>query len=199
MASIVKTRDSPASLMQSIGFQPSVLQSALNRNALEAVGDQTGCIHRHKGGRDPMPGLKPLVLLEHSQAGKSCVLPEVPFPPNLRSWLPSFFFRESRDSGMNRAAISMLPLLTLQLWAKFHICCLKLLKWTWAWQWAMKIFSLSRVKVSLTCRTLRITKHRRDKNNQKNGSCCIKKVVLLHLDLILQLLTLEITAGIEKT
>lgn len=66
MVSIVKTRNSPASLMQSIGFLPSVLRSALNGNTLEAVEVQVGCIHWHKGGRNPMPGLKPLVLLEHS-------------------------------------------------------------------------------------------------------------------------------------
>lgn len=90
MTSTVKTRNSAASLLQPIGtkisydfsassaantvsscfhfpflFSPSVLQSPLNRNILEGVGVQAGFILQHKGKRNPMPGLKPFLLLEH--------------------------------------------------------------------------------------------------------------------------------------
>lgn len=85
MTSTVKTKNSAASLMQSIGFLPSVLQSPLNRNILEAVGGQAGTIQQHEGRTDLMPGLKPFVVPEHGTGGESCVLPEVPFPPSLRS------------------------------------------------------------------------------------------------------------------
>lgn len=94
MASTAKTRNSAASLVQSIGtkissdrhstlqpallltlvsscfhfpflFSPSVLQSPLNRNILEAGGVQGSFNLQRKGRRHTMPVLKPFVLLEH--------------------------------------------------------------------------------------------------------------------------------------
>lgn len=143
MTSTVKTKNPAASLMQSIGSLPSVLQSPLNRNILEAVGVQAGTIHQHMGRRDPIPGLKPYVLLGHHTGWEELCIPRGALSSQPQIWVHGFqvtFLGRTGILAWNQDEASLLPVVTVQLWAKFHICCLKLLKWLWAWQWAVKIF-----------------------------------------------------------
>lgn len=140
MTSTVKTKNPAASLMQSFGFLPSVLQSPQNRNILEAAGVQAGTIHQHKGGRDSMPGLKPFVLLEHHTGWEELCTPWGPLYSQPQVWVhgvQAFFLGRTGILAWSQDAASLLSVLTVQLWAKFHICCLNLLKWTWAWQQAV--------------------------------------------------------------